>query len=401
MKNPATCAPEIVKPATPLDIAQALVRIPSVNPIYDPQSPGEGEVGKWVADWGPTHGFETSIRPVLEGRSNVILRFRNGADHPHLLFNGHTDTVGVAGMNVPPFGAEVRDGRLWGRGSTDMKGPLACMLAAAAQLRRQPETWQGTLTLGCVVDEEYRFRGTLALMEQLDLPDFAVVGEPTSLRVVRGCKGCLRFAVRARGRAAHSAHPQRGRSAIVAMARAILELESFFDERLARVEHPDFGCSTGSIGVIEGGTGINIVPEHCMIQVDVRLLPSQDADETYQDIQTHLRARLASVRDVEWAFDSPSVIDAGYEIPADNPLVRQACAISGERNPEVAFYSCDASKIAAKSVPCIILGPGDIAVAHTANESIALVELDAATEIYRRLAQTLMPPEKNGATAAK
>lgn len=401
MKNPTACEPELVKPATPVEIAQALVRIPSVNPIYDPQSPGEGEVAKWVADWGRAHGFETRVQPVLEGRSNVILRLRNGADHPHILFNGHTDTVGVAGMNVPPFGAEVRDGRLWGRGSADMKGPLACMLAAAAQLRQQPETWQGTLTLGCVVDEEYRFRGTLALMEQLDPPDFAVVGEPTSLRVVRGCKGCLRFAVRAHGRAAHSAHPERGRSAIVAMARAILELNSFFDERLARVEHPEFGCSTGSIGLIEGGTGINIVPEYCVIQVDVRLLPSQDADETYQNIQTDLRARLASVKDVEWAFDTPSVIDSGYEIPADNQLVRQACAISGGGKPEVAFYSCDASKIAGKSVPCIVLGPGDIAVAHTASESIALAELHAATEIYRRLAQTLMPQESNATTAAR
>ena len=388
-------------PETPLEIAQALVRIPSVNPSYEPLSQGEGAVAQWIADWGQAHGFETRIQPVLEGRANVILRFRNGADRPHLLFNGHTDTVGVTGMNLPPFGADVRDGSLWGRGTTDMKGPLACMLAAADQLRRQPESWQGTLTLGCVVDEEYRFRGTLALMEQLDRPDFAVVGEPTSLRVVRGCKGCLRFALVARGHAAHSAHPERGRNAIVAMARAILELNSFFDQRLARIDHPEFGCSTGSIGLIEGGGGINIVPEHCRIQVDIRLLPGQDADETYREIQTILRARLASVKDIEWNFEPPSVIDAGYELPADSELVRQACAISGGRKPEVAFYSCDASKIAAKSVPCIILGPGDIAVAHTANESIALTELDAATEIYRRLAQTLMPPQKNAGTGAK
>lgn len=372
-----------------------------MNPNYDPHSPGEREVAKWIADWGHAHGFETRIQPVLDDRANVILRLHNGADHPHVLFNGHTDTVGVNGMNVPPFGAEVRDGRLWGRGTADMKGPLACMLATAVQLREQPETWNGTLTLGCVVDEEYRFRGTLALMEQLDRPDFAVVGEPTSLRVVRGCKGCLRFGLSAHGLAAHSAHPERGRNAIVAMARAILELNSFFAERLARIDHPDFGCSTGSIGLIDGGAGVNVVPERCTIQVDIRLLPRQDANETYREIQGFLRARLASVPDVEWRFEIPSVIDAGYEIAADHELVRHACAVTGGQLPEVAFYSCDASKIAAKSVPCIILGPGDIAVAHTANESIALAELETATQIYRQLAQTLMPPRDSLATIAE
>lgn len=382
-----------MKPTTPIEIAQALVRIPSVNPNYDPASRAEQDIVPWIQSWGQEHGFETRTQPVLDGRSNVILRFRNCADHPHLLLNGHTDTVGVAGMSIPPFAGDVRAGRLWGRGSTDMKGPLACMLAAAWQLRQQLATWRGTLTVGCVVDEEYRFRGILALMEQLDQPDFAVVGEPTSLRVVRGCKGCLRFSIRAHGRAAHSSHPEQGRSAIVAMARAILELNSFFDERLAQIHLPNFGCSTGSIGLIEGGSGINIVPEDCSIQVDVRLLPGQDANKTHREIETTLRAKLKTVMDIEWIFDPPGLVDAGYEIPANHGLVRQACAVVGKGESEVVFYSCDASKIAAKSVPCIILGPGDIAAAHTADESIAVDELEVGAKTYLRLAQTLMPPD--------
>lgn len=383
-----------MKPTPPLEIAQALVRIPSVNPNYDPASRAELDVASWIQSWGQEHGFETRTQPVLDDRSNVILRFRNGADHPHLMLNGHTDTVGVAGMTIPAFGGEVRDGRLWGRGSADMKGPLASMLAAAFQLRQQPATWKGTLTVACVVDEEYRFRGILALMEQFNTqPDFAVVGEPTLLRVVRGCKGCLRFSIRAHGRAAHSSHPQQGRNAIVAMARAILELNSFFDERLAQICLPDFGCSTGSIGLIEGGSGINIVPAECAIQVDVRLLPGQDAGQTHREIEIHLRDRMKPVKDIEWSFDPPGLIDAGYEVPADSKLVRQACTALGRRESEVVFYSCDASKIAAKSVPCIILGPGDIAAAHTANESIAVDELEVGAKTYLRLAQMLMPPD--------
>jgi acetylornithine deacetylase len=381
-----------VKPTTPLEIAQALVRIPSVNPNYDPVSPAERDVAQWIQSWGEERGFETRTQPVLNGRANVILRFRNGADHPHLLFNGHTDTVGVTGMTIPPFGAEVREGRLWGRGSADMKGPLACILAAAWQLCQQPATWRGTITVGFTVDEEYRFRGIRALMETIKEPDFAVVGEPTSLRVVRGCKGCLRFTIHAHGRAVHSAHPERGRSAIVAMARAILELNSFFDERLSQIRLPVFGCSTGSIGLIEGGSGINIVPAECAIQVDVRLLPGQDASQTHREIETHLRDRMKPVKDITWSFDPPSLIDPAYEISAESELVRRACAALGRRQSEVVFYACDASKIAEKSVPCIVLGPGDIAVAHTADESIAVDELSAGAEAYVRLAQTLMPP---------
>lgn len=253
--------------STALDIAQALVRIPSVNPNYDPASAGEGAVTQWIEDWGRAHGFTVCRQPVLPGRENVLLQFRNGADHPHFMLNGHTDTVGVGGMTIPPFGGEVREGRLWGRGASDMKGPLACMMAAALCLKNAPSTWRGTLTVACMADEEFRFRGVTAMLEQMaGLPDFAVVGEPTRLRVVRGCKGCLRFAIHALGRAAHSSKPHEGRSAVVAMAHAILELERHFTTRLTQIAAPGFGTSTGSIGLISGGTGVNIVPERCAIK---------------------------------------------------------------------------------------------------------------------------------------
>ncbi len=405
-------------PATALDIAQALVRIPSVNPDYDPASAGEGAVTAWIEDWGKANGFAVLRQPVLPGRENILLQFRNGADHPHFMLNGHTDTVGVGGMTIAPFGGEVRDGRLWGRGASDMKGPLACMLAAALRLKNAPATWRGTLTVACVADEEFRFRGVSAMLEQMgdavpavcnrhpdasdapagdctspaQLPDFAVVGEPTRLRVVRGCKGCLRFAIHAVGRAAHSSKPHEGRSAVVAMAHAILELERHFATRLAQIAAPGFGTSTGSIGLITGGTGVNIVPERCTIQVDIRLLPGQDGLATHQEIQALLRERCGQVPDVRWELPEPSVVDPSFEFPADHPLVKTACAVLHQPTPDVVFFGCDASKLAARGVPVIVLGPGDIAQAHTVDEFIALADLEAGTEAYVRLAQSLMPP---------
>ncbi|MEN9576166.1 MAG: hypothetical protein RL514_4021 [Verrucomicrobiota bacterium] len=432
--------------STALDIAQALVRIPSVNPDYDPTSAGEGAVTAWIEAWGLAHGFTFWRQPVLPGRENVILQIRNGADHPHFMLNGHTDTVGVGGMTIAPFGGEVRDGKLWGRGASDMKGPLACMLAAALRLKNEPSTWRGMLTVACMADEEFRFRGVTEMLEQMSatvasgilpavepglppggkswedttdvgssstgpdgrmpsstaggtpaatLPDFAVVGEPTRLRVVRGCKGCLRFAIHAFGRAAHSSKPHEGRSAVVAMAHAILDLERHFTTRLTQIAAPGFGTSTGSIGLISGGTGVNIVPEHCAIQVDIRLLPGQDWRATYDEIVLLCDQWLPKcTAGIHFQFDPPSVVDPSFELPADHPLVQTACGVLGQPTPDVAFFSCDASKIAACGVPVIVLGPGDIAQAHTVDEFIALADLDAGTEAYLRLAQALMPPSE-------
>ena len=179
---------------TALEIAQELVRRPSVNPMHDPASAGEAEVVDWLENWGHAQQLETRRDTVLPGRDNISFTVQNG-DGPHLLLNGHTDTVSVAGMSIDPFSGDVRDGRLWGRGASDMKGPLACMLAALLALRTRDD-WRGRVTVGCVVDEETEYRGILKLIEDQAPWDYAVVGEPTGLRVVRGCKGSVRLHVR-------------------------------------------------------------------------------------------------------------------------------------------------------------------------------------------------------------
>ena len=148
---------------TALEIAQELVRRPSVNPMHDPASAGEAEVVDWLENWGHAQQLETRRDTVLPGRDNISFTHQNG-DGLHLLLNGHTDTVSVAGMSIDPFSGDVHDGRLWGRGASDMKGPLACMLAALLALRTRDD-WRGRVTVGCVVDEETEYRGILKLIE--------------------------------------------------------------------------------------------------------------------------------------------------------------------------------------------------------------------------------------------
>ncbi|HRJ71155.1 MAG TPA: M20 family metallopeptidase [Terrimicrobiaceae bacterium] len=374
---------------TVVETTQALVRIPSVNPGYDPSSHGEAGVTAWLLAWGADHGVESFTQEVFPGRSNVVFRVCNGADGPHLLLNGHTDTVAVDAMTIPPFGGEIRDGRLWGRGASDMKGPLACMLHALLELRENPSLWRGTVTLACVVDEELGFAGIRHFLRTAAGIDSAIVGEPTCFAVVRGCKGCLRFFVRAHGRSAHSSTPEKGVSAISAMARAIAALEAHFAGPLAANHHPSLGRSTGSIGIIRGGSGVNIVPDFCEIQVDIRLVPGQSWERTYDGVRGAVENSSADVR---WEFDPSPLADPSFCLAEDHPAVRRVCAAAGRPASQVVNFSCDASKIAAAGIPCVVFGPGDIAHAHTADESIAIEDLARGVAGYVRIAQALLPP---------
>lgn len=374
-----------------IETTQSLVRLASVNPSYDRNSPGEEAVTEWLLQWAAQQGLETFTQEVLPGRRNVVIRLPNGAAHPHLLLNGHTDTVAVDGMSVAPFEALLKDGRLWGRGTADMKGPLACMLHALVELKNQPSAWRGTVTLACVVDEEATFAGIRHFLANERNFDFAIVGEPTKAEVIRGCKGCLRFFIRAHGKSAHSSTPHLGSSAISAMAGAILALDRLFETSLASIHHPDLGGSTGSIGTIVGGSGVNIVPEFCEVRVDIRLVPGQDWESTYAEIRQAVSATDAPVR---WEFDPQPLVDYPFCLSKDHPFVLEACKGAGREDSQVARFSCDASKIAAANIPCVIFGPGDIAQAHAADESIAIDELEQGVHAYVDIMKTLLPPRE-------
>lgn len=372
-----------------IETTRQLVRIPSVNPDYDPNSRGESGMVDWLRSWAVEHGFEWQVQDVLPGRQNILIHIQNGGEHPHLMLNGHTDTVAVDEMTIPPFEAKLENGRVWGRGTADMKGPVACMLHALLQLREQPDQWKGKITLSLVMDEECHFQGVLALLDHSREYDYAIVGEPTRSEVIRGCKGCLRFWVRAHGLAAHSSTPHKGRNAIRAMARAVVMLEDYFTEVLGNQLHPDFGSSTGSVGLIRGGSGVNIVPDFCEVSVDIRLIPGQDAEGLYQEIQDKMRACDESVG---WEFDPLPLIDTPFLLEANHPLVDKTCCAVEVDTSKVVNFSCDASKIAKAGIPCIIFGPGDIAEAHTANESIAVTDLHQGVEDYVRIVRTLLKP---------
>ena len=246
-------------------LLQALVRIPSVNPHGSPgvEHPGEQACAEFVADFLRQCGAETELRQVAPGRPNVIARFpSNAPGKKRVILAPHLDTVSVGGMTIAPFGGEIRDGRLWGRGATDTKGPMAAMLWAIHELRNRIPSLGHEICFAGLMGEEAGQEGARAFVKE-ERADFALVGEPTGRDIVYTHKGAFWLKLCTRGRAVHASAPDLGENAIYKMADLLLFIRDDLAPLLAAQYHPILGSPTISAGIIRGGTKTNIVPDFC------------------------------------------------------------------------------------------------------------------------------------------
>ncbi|MDZ4771477.1 MAG: M20/M25/M40 family metallo-hydrolase [Chloroflexota bacterium] len=299
-----------------LECLTALVAIPSINPTMGEGGGAEAEVALWLAEECNELGFSVEMHDVTPGRPNVIARRRGTGGGRSLLLTGHTDTVDVVGMDAP-FSAEVRDGRLYGRGAQDMKGGLAAILGAAEAL----SGWslRGDLILAFAVDEEYASIGTLALVERLRA-DAAILTEPTDERLCIAHKGFAWLTLATRGHAAHGSLFETGIDAIAHMGWLIESMRRFESELFPGTIHPLLGRSSVHASLIDGGVGLSTYPDRCVMQVEHRLLPDQTA-ESARDLW---QAEIDRLRVIVPGFDADVTIDLerpGYEIPSDAPIV--------------------------------------------------------------------------------
>ena len=369
-------------------ILHDLVAIDSVNPSLDNSARGEGALADYIEARCRKVGLKVSRQTVFPSRDNLIIELRAGHAHT-LLLEAHMDTVPLGAMPLAPT---VRDGRLFGRGACDTKGALAAMLFAMENAAAHPELCACDVVLCCTVDEEY---GMCGIKKIADLPLLfagAVVGEPTGLRVVIAHKGCVCFAVETRGRAAHSSVPGAGDSAITQMLRVLRFIEQI-EPRLRARHHPLCGSPSLVVGTIRGGTQPNIVPEQCEIEIDRRVVPGEDAREVFDEFKILLQEAMretdvnASVRELFLA----QPLDTS---PNEN-IVK--CAQSAARslclNSEVAGvgFSSHAGELQQSGVPSIVFGPGSIELAHGANESVPLEEVEQAAQFYGELIRTFAP----------
>ncbi len=366
-------------------LARALIAARSENP-----GGTEDEAAAVAFEIVDDLGGSPEIVRSDEGRPSVVARFGNGAG-PKLAWNGHLDTVPAGEPSTwerPPFAGEIVDGRLVGRGSADMKGPVASALAAVAALRRSGCELGGTLALHLVADEELAgVHGTRVLLERGYLDqDAAIVGEPTELTLSLAERGGAWVVATARGKAAHGSTPQLGVSAIAAMARFVLRLE----EVLPDIEHPLVGRPTVNAAMIAGGSAPNVVADRCTVDIDRRLIPGEDAQEPVLDAFERLSEAIrAEHPEDDLAFELKMWMDAA-EAPGDSPIAtacRDALRAETGREPvdtgltgitDARFYIND------RSIPSVILGPGSLKVAHTAYESVEVAELVTGARVYAR-----------------
>lgn len=383
-----------------------LVRRPSVNPMGRTVSGPEyleGRVSEYLVQRFAAAGMRWARQAVAPGRDNVLAVLEaTEPGSPTVLWDAHQDTVPVDGMTIEPFTPTVRNGRLFGRGACDVKGGMASMLVALEQLQRQPRR-RLRVVFAASVNEEFGFSGAKAVARLWQgpagelpasdgpaaelvggRPAAAIVAEPTGLDIVTTHKGAIRWRIVARGRACHSAFPEQGANAIYPAARVALAIETLAAELQQR--EPDHPCGppTLSIGTVHGGTGVNLVPDRVVFEIDRRLLPSESAEAARQEVIDRVARALgeqASAIEHEPAFLASSGLPA--ELDGATAASIQAAAAGIDRGPALvaARYGTNASIYAAAGVPAVVFGPGSIAQAHTVDEWIDLDEVGAAAAI--------------------
>ncbi|MGB6123043.1 MAG: M20 family metallopeptidase [Bacteroidota bacterium] len=361
-----------------------LIAIPSVNPMGREPSPGEKyeeELARYLFGYLRRRGLDVQMEEVSPGRPNLLARVDVGAPET-ILLEAHLDTVGAENMAVDPFTPTIRDGRVFGRGSCDTKGSLAAFVWAVSSLVEQRKPSRNIL-LAAVVDEEYGFTGAKHAVKGGLGADFGIAGEPTRLRIVRAHKGVIRWNVTARGTAAHSAYPDRGRNAIYGMARLISKLEEYAGTLREGSGHLLLGPPTISVGVVQGGQAVNIVPDRCRIQVDRRTIPG----ETRDSILGPLREMVEQMPDI--VLEEPYLDVPGMEVgpgsPAVTSLAEAIQKIAGDTVTEAAHYATDAGIYNVAGIPTVVFGPGDIRQAHTDAEYLDLEEFQQAIRIIQAL----------------
>ena len=388
----------------PTDVLRELVAIPSVNPMGRPARDEicyEHRLTGYLESFFRRERIDC-VRQAVEPRRDNLLAWVPGEVPPRqggriVLFEVHQDTVPVDGMTIDPFAAEVRRGRLYGRGACDVKGGMAAMLAAMVRLARERPGGRPTVVLAATVNEEFGFTGATALCKLLPgggepfsrLPDVAVVAEPTELQVVVAHKGVLRWRCHTRGRAVHSSQPQLGVNAIYAMSHVVQALERYQQEIASGiVPHARCGPATLCVSTIAGGISVNTVPDSATIEIDRRLLPDEDPDVVYRDVVAYVAENVPG--DVAVQHDPAFGIGRGLSDQGNNHLAEALSHVAGEvcgPAPLVGVpYGTDASVIAAAGVPTVVFGPGSLDQAHTADEWIDLDQLQAASEVYYRFA---------------
>jgi acetylornithine deacetylase len=365
-------------------LARALIKIDSRNPTLVPDGPGEGEVARTLASILDDWGFSVQIVDAIPGRPNVVARV-GPRDAPALMLNGHLDVVGVEGMIHEPFAAEMRSGRIYGRGSADMKGGLAAMCAAATVVSKSSNA---QVVIAAVVDEEYESLGLRALLASGVRAEAAIVTEPTRLAICPAHRGFAWIDVTLAGRAAHGSRYDLGVDAIMHAGLLLAELNDLEQKRESGRRHPLLGRTSLHASTIRGGVGMSTYPERCELAIERRTLPGEDASLALREI-TDACERVRARHPAFSAQVRLNTAQAPSDVAVDAPVVeRLRRALEGEKIPvriEGLSAWTDAALLNEAGIPAVCFGPGDISLAHAAEEYVPVEDIERGTRVLARV----------------
>src|SRR5271155_68397 len=357
---------------------------------------------EWARDY--LHGFGATTRLTHDatGKKANLFATLGDSNKPGLILSGHTDVVPVDGQNwdTDPFKATEKDGKLYARGSADMKGFIGIVLNQASKFvsALNANKLDAPLHYALSFDEEVGCLGVRSLIRDLQenniRPAGCVVGEPTSMQPIIAHKGTHRFRCAVHGREAHSSYVTHGVNAIEYAARIVVFIREIAD-RLAQIETRDYGFtvpySTLSTGVIHGGIAANVIPKDCTFHFDMRTLPQASPEALYQEIRAHAEALAAEMQ----AVDEQSGIDlqwlsqtVGLAAAETDAIVQWAMQLSRNHQVGKVSYGTEAGLFQKMGVPTVICGPGDIAQAHRPNEFVTLEQLAQCEKFMDRILET-------------
>lgn len=371
----------ILVPGVILDLLRSLIAIPSVNPSIAPdEAHGETAIAAFAEDWLNAHGVVARLEEAVPGRPNVYAEVGDG-DGPTLCLCAHLDTVGTAGMTIPPFEPRVEGNRVYGRGSYDMKGGLAAVMASAAAIAAAGGL-RGKLILALVADEENASVGADDFVRR-HRADACILTEPSEQKLILGHKGFVWANITTRGRAAHGSRWDLGVSAIGKMGRIIAALEIFDREVLRLRVHPLVGAASMHCALVQGGTGISTYAPHCLLRVERRTIPGEGLTQVARELADVIHAAGENA-EVDCYFARPPLL-----CRRDDPMVqhvRDAVATVTGSPPEeggVAYWM-DAAVFAAAGIPTVNYGPAGAG----AHEAVEWVDLDSVVSVARVLTET-------------
>lgn len=362
-------------------LLRELVRVDSRNPSLVAGAPGEGAIARLLHRILQAWGFDVSLQEAAPGRPNVVATRRGSGGGRSLMLNGHLDVVGVDGMTHPAFDAAVRDGRLFGRGASDMKGGVAAMCAGAA---RVAAPLRGDVIIAAVVDEEWQSLGTSAVLSAGVRADAAIVTEPTSLALMPAHKGFAWLRTTVHGRAAHGSRWDLGVDAIRHAGLLLTELDRLDADELPRRTHPLLGRASLHAATIQGGTGLSTYPDRCVVSVERRTLPGESARGVHREMldacERVRAARPGFSADVELLFSQPP-----SDVAPNAPVMRELGSLLARRGmpttPQGMSAWTDAALLNEAGIPAICFGPGDMGLAHAAEEFIEVAQVERAADV--------------------